>query len=387
MPSQPTEPEGLERGGVEIGEGPFGGLRHLRHGVQAIRCRWKSARDPSGDCDQIEAPAGSPPGGNRRGTLRGIATRRSRNPGGPSDGGNRRGTLRGIATGSGELVSAPAACRLSVLRWKSARDPSGDCDIRTATMTGFLWKSARDPSGDCDCVGGRLDRLGGNRRGTLRGIATSSASGLDATVEIGEGPFGGLRLPGDWGPPPWGGNRRGTLRGIASSLYPPLRGRATPRVAIREIPSGEPPALTSPRSRVSAAFGASPGSAPRGLGRSRPDPVIRPRSWPPPLQPRRHRATRWREGFRSPLRRGALSTRRSTEPVGESVLPTCQARSRRCQASAVPAARWPPAAAAPSPGCLGGHVAYAVIGAVRRRATLTSHSQDFELLEVASRSD
>ena len=141
------------------------------------RAGWKSARDPSGDCDNLEAPAvhTASVGGNRRGTLRGIATGLNRvshqEPPFVEIGEGPFGGLRPTTPdGSGKASSTS---------WKSARDPSGDCDIQAAadgvtstplsgnrrgtlrgiatccrsrvrTRTGPPWKSARDPSGDCD---------------------------------------------------------------------------------------------------------------------------------------------------------------------------------------------------------------------------------------------
>ncbi len=111
-----------------------------------------------------------------------------------------------------------------------------------------VWKPARNLSRDCDIPGSTLfsaSTLGGNRRGTFRGIATSLESihlGLlkwkparnlsrdcdilrsrltltRPPVETGEEPFEGLRhgrgLVGDMASSPRG-NRRGTFRGIAT---------------------------------------------------------------------------------------------------------------------------------------------------------------------------
>ena len=204
MPLQATEPEGLERGGVEIGEGPFGGLRLIETSAVAA-------------CDR---------GGNRRGTLRGIATCESRDCPLLSERGNRRGTLRGIATSRDTLT--PTFARWveigegpfgglrhsqALVRRSGQRPPGGN---RRGTLRGIAtlladarepvaeipaWKSARDPSGDCDsCSHPTLSATHpcGNRRGTLRGIATRStappAPQRAGLVEIGEGPFGGLRL-------------------------------------------------------------------------------------------------------------------------------------------------------------------------------------------------
>ena len=43
--------------------------------------------------------------------------------------------------------------------WKSAVDPSGDCDSEELVKlfaSHTLWKSAVDPSGDCDVIGAGL---------------------------------------------------------------------------------------------------------------------------------------------------------------------------------------------------------------------------------------
>ena len=165
---------------VEIGNGPFGGLRQLRgHRSKGLNVfgrwksavdpagdcdtavlsfsttlkffRWKSAVDPAGDCDTLQTPrAKKNSRGNRQWTPTGdcdiikVTARliffRCR--------GNRQWTLRGIATLTRLLVVG-----FVPRMWKSAVAPTGDCDISADlhnACSAIRWKSAVDPAGDCD---------------------------------------------------------------------------------------------------------------------------------------------------------------------------------------------------------------------------------------------
>ncbi len=188
---------------------------------------WKSAADPAGDCDtKVMRPVrrlidhveigGGPCGGLRHYLLKrragsmenveigggpcgGLRLVEANLPDGVNDRcGNRRRTLRGIATS--RHCSAP---RSAPSWWKSAADPAGDCDtelIALGVQVGGLWKSAADPAGDCDTNCKTL----ANPSGLAWKSAADPAGDCDMceqgtyrrvlrSVEIGGGPCGGLR--------------------------------------------------------------------------------------------------------------------------------------------------------------------------------------------------